>query len=175
MLGAGEQSPHNRKIISIGCFSPTHWRSRLAPTRSGNLYYNPAMTESEKTLYEWIGGEKGLRTLVDRFYDVMDSSPEASKVRAIHPDDLSESRNKLFMFLSGWSGGPPLYMQTIGHPRLRQRHMPFPIGKVERDEWLWCMDKAMEETLGEHPLIDLLRKRFTEIANSMQNRVDIDL
>ncbi len=133
------------------------------------------MTEFEKTTYELIGGETGLRSLVDRFYDVMDSAPEAAKVRAIHPDDLSQSRDKLFMFLSGWSGGPPLYIQTFGHPRLRQRHMPFPIGKTERDEWLWCMDKALRETLTDQQLIEFLKKRFTEIANSMQNRVDIDL
>ena len=133
------------------------------------------MTESEKTLYELIGGETGLRSLVDRFYDAMDSSPEAAKVRAIHPDDLSQSRDKLFMFLSGWSGGPALYMQTFGHPRLRQRHMPFPIGKAERDEWLWCMDKSLEGSGFDAQTIDYLKKRFTEIANSMQNRVDIDL
>jgi hemoglobin len=133
------------------------------------------MTESEKTLYELIGGEKGLRALVDRFYDAMDSSPEAAKVRAIHPDDLTESRNKFFMFLSGWSGGPALYVQTFGHPRLRQRHMPFPIGKVERDEWLWCMEKALQETQSDPQLIEYLKTKFTEIANSMQNRVDIDL
>ena len=133
------------------------------------------MTESEKTLYELIGGEKELRALVDRFYDAMDSSPEAAKVRAIHPDDLSQSREKLFMFLSGWSGGPALYIQAFGHPRLRQRHMPFPIGKAERNEWLWCMDKALEESQFDLQLVDYLKKRFTEIANSMQNRVDIDL
>ncbi|MFT3893562.1 MAG: group II truncated hemoglobin [Anaerolineales bacterium] len=133
------------------------------------------MTESEKTLYELIGGEKGLRALVDRFYDAMDSSPEAAKVRAIHPDDLTESRNKLFMFLSGWSGGPALYIQAFGHPRLRQRHMPFPIGKEERNEWLWCMDKSLEKSEFDVQTIDYLRKRFAEIANSMQNRVDIDL
>jgi hemoglobin len=133
------------------------------------------MTESEKTLYELIGGEKELRALVDRFYDAMDSSPEAAKVRAIHPDDLSQSRDKLFMFLSGWSGGPALYIQAFGHPRLRQRHMPFPIGKPERDQWLWCMDKALEKSQFDPQLLDYLKKRFTEIANSMQNRVDLDL
>jgi hemoglobin len=133
------------------------------------------MTETEKTLYELIGGETGLRSLVDRFYDAMDTSPEAAKVRAIHPADLTESRNKLFMFLSGWSGGPALYMQTFGHPRLRQRHMPFPIGKAERDEWLWCMDRALEQSEFDPQLVEHLKKRFTEIANSMQNRVDIDL
>jgi hemoglobin len=139
------------------------------------MYYNPAMTEFEKTLYELIGGETGLRSLVDRFYDVMDSSLEAVKVRAIHPDDLSQSRNKLFMFLSGWSGGPALYVQTYGDPRLRQRHLPFPIGKAERDQWLWCMEKALKETQSDPQLIEHLKKKFTEIANSMQNRVDLDL
>ena len=133
------------------------------------------MTESEKTLYELIGGETGLRSLVDRFYDAMDSSPEAAKVRAIHPDDLSQSRDKLFMFLSGWSGGPSLYMEKYGHPRLRQRHMPFPIGKAERDQWLWCMDKALAESPLDAQLIEYLKGRFAEIANSMQNRVNIDL
>jgi hemoglobin len=132
------------------------------------------MTETT-TLYELIGGEKGLRALVDRFYDNMDTFPEAKHVRAIHPDDLSLSRDKLFMFLSGWAGGPPLYIQTYGHPRLRARHMPFPIGKAERDEWLWCMDKALEDGGYDAELVSYMKVKFTEIANSMQNRVDIDL
>jgi len=139
------------------------------------LDYNTFMDEQSKPLYELIGGETGLRGLIDRFYDTMDSAPEAKNVRAIHPEDLSNSRDKLFMFLSGWSGGPPLYVQTFGHPRLRQRHMPFPIGKAERDQWLWCMDKALHESGFEKQLIELLKAKFTEIANSMQNRVDIDL
>jgi len=105
----------------------------------------------------------------------MDTYPEASQVRAIHPEDLSDSRDKLFMFLSGWSGGPPLYVQARGHPRLRQRHMPFPIGKAERDQWLWCMDKSLEQSGFDAQLIEYLRGKFTEIANSMQNRVDLDL
>lgn len=133
------------------------------------------MNEQNVSLYELIGGETELRALVDRFYDAMDSASEAKNVRAIHPEDLTASRDKLFMFLSGWSGGPPLYMQKIGHPRLRQRHMPFPIGKVERDEWLWCMSKALNEMPLDAQLIEYMMGKFTEIANSMQNRVDIDL
>lgn len=133
------------------------------------------MTNPETTLYELIGGEMGLRALVERFYDVMDSAPEAARIRALHPESLQGSRDKLFMFLSGWSGGPPLYMETYGHPRLRQRHMPFPIGKAERDQWLWCMDKALHAGQFDAQLIEFLKGKFTEIANSMQNRVDIDL
>ena len=133
------------------------------------------MDNSNVSLYDLIGGETGLRELVDRFYDVMDSAPEAKKVRAIHPEDLTHSRDKFFMFLSGWAGGPPLYMEKIGHPRLRQRHMPFPIGKVERDEWLWCMDNALQQMPFDKQLKEYLLQKFTEIANSMQNRVDLDL
>ena len=133
------------------------------------------MTNPELSLYELIGGETSLRALVERFYDVMDSAPEAAQIRALHPKILKQSREKLFMFLSGWSGGPSLYIEKYGHPRLRQRHMPFPIGKAERDQWLWCMDKALAESLFDAQLIEYLKGRFTEIANSMQNRVDIDL
>ena len=133
------------------------------------------MTNPELSLYELIGGETSLRALVERFYDVMDSAPEAAQIRALHPKILKQSREKLFMFLSGWSGGPSLYIEKYGHPRLRQRHMPFPIGKAERDQWLWCMDKALAESLFDPQLIEYLKGRFAEIANSMQNRVDIDL
>ena len=133
------------------------------------------MTTPETPLYELIGGETGLRSLVERFYDIMDLAPEAAQIRSLHPKSLKQSREKLFMFLSGWSGGPALYVQTYGHPRLRQRHMPFPIGKRERDQWLWCMDKALAESPFDAQLIKYLKGRFTEIANSMQNRVDIDL
>jgi len=133
------------------------------------------MTNPEISLYELIGGETGLRALVERFYDVMDSALEAKDVRALHGASLKQSREKLFMFLSGWSGGPSLYIEKYGHPRLRQRHMPFPIGKAERDQWLWCMDKALAESQFNAQLIEYLKGRFTEIANSMQNRVNIDL
>ena len=133
------------------------------------------MTNPELSLYELIGGETALRTLVDRCYDVMDSAPEAAQIRALQPKSLELSREKLFMFLSGWSGGPSLYIERYGHPRLRQRHMPFPIGKAERDQWLWCMDKALAESPFDTQLIEYLKGRFAEIANSMQNRVNIDL
>ena len=75
------------------------------------------------TLYELIGGEIGLRKLVERFYDLIDSAPEAAQIRALHPKSLKQSREKFFMFLSGWSGGPSLYMEKYGHPRLRMRHV----------------------------------------------------
>ncbi len=122
------------------------------------------------SLYSLMGGEAGVRALVDRFYDVMDSSPEAKDVRALHAASLTQSREKLFMFLSGWAGGPPLYIEKFGHPRLRQRHLPFSIGEVERDQWLWCMNKALDESGFRPSLVEHLRNRFIEIADFMRNR-----
>lgn len=81
----------------------------------------------QTTPYQRIGGESGLRRLVHRFYALMDTLPEAWDVRKLHPDDLSGSEEKLFMYLSGWLGGPDLFVQRFGHPRLRARHLPFEI------------------------------------------------
>ena len=127
------------------------------------------MTDSRISIYELIGGEAGLRSLVDRFYDLMDSSPEASKVRSFHATSLKRSREKLFMFLSGWSGGPQLYVEKFGHPRLRMRHLPFSIGTVERDQWLWCMYKALDESQIDLQVVEFLKVRFAETADFMRN------
>ena len=130
------------------------------------------MVDFEPSLYEMLGGEIGLRSLVDRFYDLMDSSPEAATIRAFHAKSLKQSREKLFMFLSGWSGGPQLYIQQFGHPRLRMRHMPFAIGGVERDQWLWCMNKALDESELDPQVIEYLKVRFAEVADFMRNQAD---
>lgn len=123
-----------------------------------------------ESIYETLGGEQTLRALVDRFYDVMDVAPEAAGIHALHPADLTESRNKLFWFLSGWSGGPPLYIERFGHPRLRARHLPFPIGEAERDQWLWCMNRAMEEVITDGLQRVQLSHAFAQIADFMRNR-----
>jgi hemoglobin len=122
------------------------------------------------SLYDLMGGETGVRALVDRFYDLMDSSPEAENIRALHAASLKGSREKLFLFLTGWSGGPPLYVQKFGHPRLRQRHMPFPIGERERDQWLWCMKKAIDESDFIPAVKEHLKSRFTEVADFLRNQ-----
>ncbi|MGY6214869.1 group II truncated hemoglobin [Methylolobus aquaticus] len=96
--------------------------------------------------YALLGGEAGLRDLVERFYGYMETLPEAAPIRAMHPADLAGSRDKLFKFLSGWLGGPNLYMEEFGHPRLRMRHFPFAIGSAEADQWLQCMGRALDET-----------------------------
>jgi hemoglobin len=121
------------------------------------------------SLYDLIGGEMGLRSLVDRFYDLMDSSLEAKDIRAFHAKSLNQSREKLFMFLSGWSGGPALYVEKFGHPRLCQRHMPFSIGERERDQWLWCMNKALDESGFVPQMVEHLKSRFADVADFMRN------
>ncbi|MBS1787418.1 MAG: group II truncated hemoglobin [Acidobacteria bacterium] len=123
-----------------------------------------------QTLYEQIGGEAVIRKLVDRFYDLMDSQPEAAGLRALHPADLTESRNKLFWFLVGWSGGPPMYVERFGHPRLRARHLPFPIGESERDQWLWCMSQALEETITDGLARTQMSRNFAQLADFMRNK-----
>lgn len=125
------------------------------------------MSESH---FETIGGETKIRALVDRFYDLMDAHPETARIRALHPEDLGASREKLFMFLVGWMGGPPLYETKFGHPRLRARHARFPIGTQERDEWLWCMNRAMAELQLPEPLVPQLQRAFSQLADFMRNQ-----
>jgi len=126
----------------------------------------------QKTIFEMIGGEQVVRALVDRFYDLMDTEQEAAGLRALHPADLTESRNKLFWFLVGWSGGPPMYIERFGHPRLRARHLPFPIGESERDQWLWCMNRALEETITDGLARVQLSRNFGQLADFMRNKAD---
>ncbi len=121
--------------------------------------------------YQRLGGEVAIRQLVDRFYELMDTLPQAATIRAMHPDDLSGSREKLFMFLSGWLGGPELYQQAHGHPRLRKRHMPFPVDESARDAWMLCMKRAMEELEVDDELLkqQLLQSLF-KTADFMRNQ-----
>jgi hemoglobin len=119
--------------------------------------------------YNRIGGEPAVRKLVDRFYDLMHELPEAAHVRSMHPEDMAGSREKLFEFLSGWLGGPPLFMQRRGHPRLRMRHAPFAIDNAARDSWLLCMERAMSECIDDKLLIEMLRGAFGRMADHLRN------
>lgn len=123
-----------------------------------------------QTPYENIGGDAGVKRLVDRFYDLMDQLPEAAGIRALHPQDLNRSREKLYKFLSGWMGGPQLYIQEYGHPMLRARHLPFPIGIPERDAWLLCMNLALDEIGLDTLTRQQLKDSFFKTADHMRNR-----
>ncbi|POZ62603.1 hemoglobin-like protein [Chromobacterium alticapitis] len=124
----------------------------------------------EMTPYQLLGGEGVVRWLTDRFYDIMDSEPAVKPLRDMHPDDLAGSRQKLFMFLSGWLGGPSLYMETFGHPRLRMRHMPFAVDEAARDQWMFCMRQAVDELVAEDWLKEKLLEAFYNTADFMRNR-----
>lgn len=128
------------------------------------------MEETAVTVFAALGGETGIRALVDRFYALMDERPEAAAIRALHPASLDGSRDKLFWFLCGWSGGPDHYISRFGHPRLRARHLPFPIGEAERDQWLGCMEQALAEQVGDEALRQRLFASFTQTADWMRNR-----
>ena len=124
----------------------------------------------EATPFERLGGERGVRALVERFYDLMDLEPAAAGIRVLHPPTLDGSRDKLFWFLCGWLGGPNHYTDRFGHPRLRARHLPFAIGIAERDQWLGCMVQAMAELSVEPVLAQRLAESFFGTADWMRNQ-----
>ena len=124
---------------------------------------------AQTNAFEVIGGEARVKALVERFYDLMDLEPAYAALRAVHGSDLTRAREKLFMFLCGWLGGPQHYTERFGHPRLRARHMPFVIGNRERDQWLACMDQAMGEVGVPDALRASLRESFFQTADWMRN------
>jgi hemoglobin len=134
------------------------------------LTENVPPDSAAETPYVRLGGAARVRALVDRFYDLMDLEPEYAELRQVHGNDLTQARDKLYWFLSGWLGGPDLYIERFGHPRLRARHLPFAIGVRERDQWLACMNQAMiEEGVDEDLRVRLVQAYF-KTADWMRNR-----
>jgi hemoglobin len=123
-----------------------------------------------KAPYERLGGDAKVRELVARFYELMDAEPEFAGIRALHRPDLAPAREKLYLFLSGWLGGPQLYAQKFGHPMLRARHLHVAIGASERDQWLACMSRAMADAGIEEGLRRELYNAFFKTADWMRNR-----
>ncbi len=129
------------------------------------------MSETEKpTPYDMLGGQEQVHALVTRFYDLMDLEPSYKELRAAHGAELDTAREKLYLFLSGWLGGPNLYIEKYGHPMLRARHLPFAIGVVERDQWVACMRQAMDETDVPLALKERLHESFFGTADWMRNQ-----
>ena len=121
------------------------------------------------SVYARLGGASAIHALVHRFYELMDELPEAYSVRRLHPDSLAGSADSLFKFLSGWFGGPPLYIRERGHPRLRMRHAPYAIGPEQRDEWLLCMRQALAEQVADDALRASVVGAFEQMAQHMVN------
>jgi len=128
------------------------------------------ISSDTRTLYERIGGEDAIRRLVRSFYRYMDELEETKPIREMHARSLKGSEEKLFMFLSGWMGGPGLYIEKYGHPRLRMRHLPFAIDESARDQWMLCMQKALDEVVGDGKLREELMAAFYGVADFMRNR-----
>jgi hemoglobin len=129
---------------------------------------------NKNTFFELLGGEasgiQSIRNLVETFYDIMDSDPKVIPLRAMHQPDLTETREKLFMFLTGWTGGPQLYIERYGHPMLRKRHLPFPIDESARDQWMYCMIKAMHQLNYDELLMKRLAEQLYGVADFMRNK-----
>ena len=132
------------------------------------------LASTPQSLYDLLGGEpeatNQIRAIVEAFYDVMESDQKAKTIRQMHPEDLTLSREKLFMFLTGWTGGPQLYIERYGHPFLRRRHLPFKIGEEERDQWIYCMTKGLLNLKMEDQKIKALLNALYPIADFMRNQ-----
>lgn len=130
----------------------------------------------KRTFFELLGGEENgitnIRQLVETFYDIMDSDPKAAGIRAMHQPDLTSAREKLFMFLTGWTGGPQLYIERYGHPMLRARHLPFPIDASARDQWMYCMIRAMHQLEFDEDLMTKLASQLYGVADFMRNQAE---
>ena len=120
--------------------------------------------------YDLVGGDAGVRALVDAFYDRMDLEDAFAAIRKLHPSSLDGSRDKLYWYLSGWLGGPQHYVERFGHPRLRARHLPFAIAEGERDQWLACMRMAMSDVGLPEDLAAALMNAFFGTADWMRNK-----
>ena len=131
---------------------------------------DPTDAPAGPTPFERMGGERGVRALVDRFYDLMDLEPHFAGIRKLHPSTLDGSRDKLYWFLCGWLGGPNHYIERFCHPRLRARHLPYAIGLAERDQWMACMMQAMQEQAVEPALAERLTESFFGTADWMRNK-----
>lgn len=123
------------------------------------------------TPFEMMGGEAGVRRLVDAFYDRMDSDPDAEGVRGLHGRDLSVSRDRLADWLSGWLGGPQVFHQRHpGRPCLMSAHHAFDIGPLETSQWLACMRRALEASEAPAPLQRAMLLAFGRMSQGMRRR-----
>jgi hemoglobin len=122
--------------------------------------------------FDLIGRAAAVDSLVDAFYRNMDLRPQARTIRAMHAGDLEPTKAILKLYLREWLGGPAEYTARRGHPRLRQRHIHFPIGPAERDAWLACMNSALDETVSEPSLRDRLKRSFHKLADWFRNDLE---
>lgn len=128
------------------------------------------MNQPMKAPYELLGGDAGVRRLCETLYDVMDELPEAARIRAMHKGDLGEIKQKLYEYLSGWLGGPQLYAEKYGGVCMSGPHMPYAIGPDERDQWLLCMNAALERVGASDEVKQMLKEPLFHVADAIRNR-----
>lgn len=127
---------------------------------------------SQLNPYEMLGGEAGVQALAAAFYRAMDELPEAQGIRAMHGASLELIQAKLAAYLSGWLGGPLVYVERFGPMCLSRAHQPYEIGNAERDQWLRCMDRALEEIGAPVPLREPLHQAFHRLASALRTVED---
>lgn len=123
--------------------------------------------------YQALGEQDGITKLVQKFYEIMETDPKASDCLNLHNLDqgkiTDESKTKLIYFLSGWLGGPNLFVKTYGPPMMRKRHIHVKITQNESDQWLYCMDKALDITKLKKKDKQSMMNSFTALTMRIQN------
>jgi hemoglobin len=125
------------------------------------------MSEASSTIFQAVGGLETFQRLVDAFYRGVEADP---LLRPMYPDDLTESREHLALFLAQYFGGPTTYSQQRGHPRLRRRHLPFAVDAAARDAWLRHMTAAVDEVAIRDPARGVLLDYFSQVASFLMNQ-----
>lgn len=129
------------------------------------------MSDDEKSIFQQVGGSPTFRHLVDLFYAKVEADAE---LRAMFPDDLEPGKRWQFLFLQQFFGGPADYTAERGHPRLRMRHMPYPIDQRARDRWLQYMLEAIDEASIQEPARSIMREYFDRGSAFMVNQYTPD-
>lgn len=129
---------------------------------------------ANRSLYDLVGGETGVLNLVKVFYDIVETESFAHKLLLLHlrGNGLAHSRVEQFNFLSGFLGGPKLYVEKHGHSNVRTMHEHVEINAESKDIWLECMDKAIGKVGLEASTKNKLMTNFTAAAERLVNRAD---
>lgn len=122
------------------------------------------------TPYELLGGDEGVKRLAHAFYQAMDQLPQATDIRKMHAESLSDVSEKLYQYLSGWLGGPGLYQEKFGTVCLTKPHKPYAIGDAERDQWLACMDKALDDVSASDEVKAMMKQPLYRLADFIRNK-----
>ncbi|GIU34919.1 group II truncated hemoglobin [Shewanella schlegeliana] len=136
----------------------------------GNKQSSQDRDSRQSNAYDRIGGEEVIRAIAHQFYLQMQTNQATQELLSIHRAPIKESEQKLFEFLSGWLGGPQLYLQKHGHPALRARHMPFKVDEDMRDQWLLCMKTAIEIEVKDPQHQQAIYSAIATLADHMRNQ-----